>query len=249
MRGLATIFRRELAALFFAPLAWVLLCLGMLFNGVWMLFYLRQGGGMVNAALEASLGRALPFWLLMLALPPLITMRMISEESRTGMLEYLLTAPVTDAAVVVGKALAATAFLAVLWAGVPLYGCILAALGAAPDWGLLFTAYVGVLLTAGLFSSLGILASALSGTPLLAAFLALVINVAVVFLPLAGGAVRGFAPGVVDWLTRRIDVMHTLQGSFLTGAIDTQHLVFFVAWIAAVLFVAVRVVEARRWWP
>jgi hypothetical protein len=83
---------------------------------------------------------------------------------------------------------------------------------------------------------------------LLAAFLALVLNCAVLFLPLAGGAVRGFAPPVVDWLTRRIDVMTTLQASFLAGAIDTQHVVFFAAWIGAALFAAVRVVEARRWW-
>jgi ABC-2 type transport system permease protein len=248
MSGLGTIFRRELAALFFAPLAWVLLCLALLFNGVWMLFYLRQGGGMVNPALALSLGRGLPFWLLMLALPPLLTMRMISEESRSGMLEYLLTAPVADAAVVVGKALAATAFLAVLWASVPLYGVVLAALGTAPDWGQLAAAYLGVVLTGGLFASIGILASAISGTPLLAAFLALVANLGVLFLPMAGGTMRGYAPTAIDWLTRRIDVVHTLQSSFLTGAIDTQHLVFFLAWIAAILFAAVRVVEARRWW-
>jgi len=248
MSGLGTIFRRELAALFLAPLAWLLLCLGLVFNGIWMLFFLRQGGGMITPALEMSLGRGLPFWMLMLALPPLLTMRMISEESRSGMLEYLLTAPVADAAVVVGKALAATAFLAVLWASVPLYGVICAALGAAPDWGQLLASYLGVVLTAGLFASIGIFASAVSGTPLLAAFLALVMNLGVLFIPLAGGAVRGFAPHTVDWLTRRIDVVHTLQSSFLTGALDTQHLVFFVAWTAAILFAAVRVVEARRWW-
>jgi ABC-2 type transport system permease protein len=248
MSGLCTIFRRELAALFLAPLAWALLCLALLFNGIWMLFYLRTTGGMVNQALAMSLGDFLSFWLLMLALPPLLTMRMISDESRSGMLEYLLTAPVADAAVVVGKALAATAFLAVLWASVPLYGALCAALGAAPDWGQLGTAYLGAVLTAGLFTAIGILASAVSGTPLLAAFLALVTNLGVLFLPLAGGSVRGFAPRTIDWLTRRVDVVHTLRSSFLTGALDTQHLVFFLAWTAAILFAAVRVVEARRWW-
>ena len=248
MSGLATIFRRELAALFFAPLAWVLLCIGLAYNGVWMLFFLRHTGGMVNQSLSMSLGGWLPFWMLTLALPPLLTMRMISEESRTGMLEYLLTAPVGDAAVVVGKALAATAFLAVLLLSVPIFGVACAALGAAPDWGQLFTGYLGAVLTAALFVSIGILASALSGTPLVAAFLALVLNLAVLFLPLGAGTLRGFAPTTVDWLTKRVDVMYTLRSSFLTGALDTQHVVFFVAWIAALLFAATRVVEARRWW-
>ena len=97
MRGGFEIFRRELSALFLGPLAWVLLCLGLLFNGLFTLLYLREGGGLVNPALELALGRGLPFWFLMLTLPPLVTMRMISEESRSGMLEYLLTAPVSDA--------------------------------------------------------------------------------------------------------------------------------------------------------
>jgi len=246
MTGIATIYRRELSGLFFAPLAWVLLCLGLLYNGFFFLFYLKSGGGLVNQAFELTLGGGLPFWFLMVMLPPLVTMRMISEESRSGMLEFLLTAPVRDAAVVLGKAAAATTFLALFYATVPLYGVVLAALGAPPDWGQLATGYAGAVLTGALFSSLGLFASALSGTPLLAAFLATLANLAVVFLPVASGGVRGFAPRVFDWITRRADVVGAFRGSFLTGALDSAHVVFFLAWTAVFLFAAARAVEARR---
>jgi ABC-2 type transport system permease protein len=249
MRGVATIYRRELAGLFFAPLAWVLLCLGLLYNGFFFLFFLKSSGGLVNPALELALGGGLPFWFLMVLLPPLLTMRMVSEESRSGMLEFLLTAPVKDGAVVLGKALAATTFLALFFAAIPLYGVLLAALGAPPDWGQLATGYAGAVLLSALFAALGLFASALSGTPLLAAFLATLGNLALVFLPFASGGVRGFAPQVFDWIARRVNVIAAIQGSFLTGALDSAHVVFLLAWTAVFLFAATRAVEARRWWP
>jgi len=248
MRGVLTIYRRELSGLFFGPLAWVLLCLGLLYNGFFFLFYLKSGGGLVNQALELSLGGGLPFWFLMVLLPPLLTMRMISEESRSGMLEFLLTAPVTDSALVLGKALAATTFLGLVFAVVPLYGALLALLGAPPDWGQIATGYAGAVLTGALFSALGLFASALSGTPLLAAFLATLANLAVVFLPFASAGVRGYAPRVFDWIGERVSVIGAFQGSFLTGALDSSHVVFFLAWTAVFLFAATRAIEARRWW-
>ncbi|MEM7308161.1 MAG: ABC transporter permease [Planctomycetota bacterium] len=248
MSGLWTIYRRELAGLFFAPLAWILLCLSLLYNAFFFLLYLKSSGGRVDAALEQTLGGAWPFWILALFLPPLITMRMISEESRSGMLEFVLTAPVSDAAVVLGKACAATTFLSLLWACVPVYGLALHVLGAPPDWGQVATGYLGAVLVSALFSAMGLTASALTGTPILAAFLAMLANVAATILPLASGAIRDIAPTTVDWLTERINVIGTFQSSFLTGALDSAHLAFFVIWTAIFLFAATRLIEARRWW-
>ncbi len=212
MRGFATIYRRELAGLFFGPLAWVLLCLGLAYNGAFFLFYLKSSGGLVNAALELSLGGGLPFWFLIVLLPPLITMRMISEEHKSGMLELLLTAPVGDAAVVLGKAFAATTFLALFFLVVPLYGLLLAALGAPPDWGQVATGYFGTVLTGALFSAVGLCASSLCGTPLLAAFLAALANLTLVFLPFATSGVRGYAPRFFDWIGARVNVIGAFQG-------------------------------------
>lgn len=247
MRNLGTVFRRELSGLFLSPLAWTLSFLVVLANGFVLLHALeRESGGDVDDALGLLLGSGLPFWILSALLAPLVTMRMISEESRSGVLEFLLTAPVGDLAVVLGKALAATAFFALLWASVGLYGLAASALGAPPDWGILFTSWLGATLVGGLFVAIGLAASALSDTPLVAAFLASVVNLAFFFgTKLASGA-RARSE-LVDAVFAKLDVTAAYQGSFQTGALDSAHVVFFLAWTAAFLFLAVRLVESRRW--
>jgi len=247
VKGLLAVYRRELAGLFLAPLAWILLCLTLAYDAFFFLLVLGRNGGEVNAALTLLLGGGWPFWFLVLFVPPLLTMRMISEESRSGLLEFLLTAPVSDAAVVSGKALAATTFLALTWASVFLHGALVQVLGGAPDWGQLCTAWLGATLVSALFSAVGLVASALSSTPLVAAFLATLANIALVFLPNLGSALRGVPRGALEWAIDKVDVIGHFQRSFLTGALDSAHVVFFLAWTLALLFVAVRTVESRRW--
>ena len=248
MRGWTAVYRRELAGLFLSPLAWVLLCAATLANGVFFVLVLSSNGGEVNGAFVYLLGSGvLPFWILVVILPPLLTMRMISEESRSGMLEFLLTSPVSDVAVVVGKALAATTFLALVWLTTAAFGLVVQLLGASPDWGQIATGWLGATLLSGLFSALGLVFSALSGTPLLAAFLGILANLLVVIGPQYVGAVRWLDYPPLRGLAERVDVLKHFQGSFLTGALDSAHVVFFLVWTAAALFLAVRVVESRRW--
>ena len=104
--------------------------------------------------------------------------------------------------------------------------------------------WVGASFVCGLFSAIGLVASAASGTPLVAAFLAVVASCLVIFVPFAGRTVQSDA---LRWAIEKIDVMAHYQGSFQTGAIDSAHVVFFVAWILALLFVAVRIIESKRW--
>jgi len=245
VKGITAIYRRELAGLFLAPLAWILLCVTLLYNAFFFLTVLETSGGDVNIALIYM--HQGPFWFLVVFLPPLLTMRMISEESKSGLLEFLLTAPVTDAAVVVGKMLAATTFLALAWSSLPLFAGLVHLLGAPPDWGQVFTEWLGAVLVCALFSSLGLVASAVCGTPLLAAFLAILGNILLMVLPMAAGLVRGPWRESADWALQKVNVQAHFYGSFLTGAVDSAHLVFFVAWILAALFLAVRLVESKRW--
>lgn len=245
MSGLLTIYRRELAGLFLAPLAWILLCATLLYCAFFFLAALEQTGGEVNAAFAYM--HSGPFWFLVVFLPPLLTMRMISEESRSGLLEFLLTAPVGDSAVVLGKLLAATTFLAIAWSFLLVYGAIVHALGAPPDWGQLALQWLGAVLVCALTSALGLVASAVCGTPLLAAFFAILANIVLLVLPMVTGLVRGPLRAAVEWLVQKLDVTAHYQGSFLTGALDTADLAFFLTWTAVAVFCAVRVVESRRW--
>lgn len=248
MRGVVTIYRREIAGLFLTPLGWALFFLALVINGLYFSAYVGHTGGQVDEALSLSLGNGLPYWAVMILLPPLLTMRMISEESRTGMLEFLLTAPVTDGAVVAGKALAATTFLGLLWSTNVVYALVLHALGGVPDWGQVATGVAGSVLVSALFCSLGLVASALTSTPLLAAFLALVFNVGMLSLRFLEGALGRMDPELRETLLRKVDVLLHFQSSFVRGSLDTADIVFFLAWTAVFLFLATRLLEARRWW-
>lgn len=245
MSGLWTIYRRELKGLFQAPWSWLLLSVALFINAFFILVpFLRERGGDVDQALRFLMGGSVPFWAIMMFFPPLVTMRMISEEARTGILEFLLTAPVTDAALVTGKFLAATTFMAFFWASALVYALLFTLLGTAPDWGPVLGGYLGAVLTSGLFCATGLLASAGTATPVLAAFLAFAFNLMWLMLPLLSSLTSA---AWVQETIGSVDVIGHFQRSFLVGVFDTAEVTFFVAWTLLFVFFSVRAVETRRW--
>lgn len=247
MAGVWTICRRELAGLFLGPLAWVLLCLALFLNGFYFTLYLGLSQGDVDGSLSLALGGSWLYWGILLLFPPLLTMRMISEEAKSGVLEFLLTAPVSDFAVVCGKLLAATAFLSLLWASALLYAGLLALLGAPPDWGALGVGFLGSVLASAFFCGIGLVASAGTQTPLLAAFLAFIASIALFSLPLVADFLGSPPDGALRAALAHFDVIAHFQGSFLRGVLDSASVVFFVVWTAFLLFLATRLLETRRW--
>lgn len=248
MRGVLIVFRREMAGLFLTPLGWVLFLLALVVNGLYFTAYIQVTGGDVGTSLSLALGDGYPFWVVMVLLPPLLTMRMVSEEARSGMLEFLLTAPIRDVSVIVGKALAATCFLALLLSSNLVYALICSGLGATLDWGHILTALFGAVLVSGLFCSIGIVASTLTNTPLLAAFLGFFLNVVMLSMRFLEGALKSFDASTREALMRKVDIVAHFQGSFVRGALDSADIVFFLAWTSVFLFLATRLLEARRWW-
>jgi ABC-2 type transport system permease protein len=244
MRGFLAIYRRELAGLFVGPLAWVLLCIALALNGFVFVLYLKLSGGDLDVATRYELGESFVFWVVIMLFPPLLTMRMISEEARSGMLEFLLTAPVSDLAVVCGKFAAALTFMALLWLCVPVYVLTAGAVGPSPDWGMAVGGWIGATLASALFCSVGILSSSLTGTPVVAATAAAIANIVIVIFPLLA---RMSDAAWVASAVSRIDVKQHLASSFLIGVVDSSYALFFAAWTALFLFMAVRAVEARRW--
>jgi ABC-2 type transport system permease protein len=251
VKGWSAIFRRELAGLFFGPLAWVLLFLALLINGAYFNAYLVAGGGRVNESLALTLGGSWLYWVVMLLFPPLLTMRMISEEARGGMLEFLLTAPATDAAVITGKLLAATVFMLAMHCSALVYALALAIHGAQLDWGVVAGGMLGSLLTSALFCALGLVSSALTSTPLVAAVVAILAGLALFSLRILGSFMAQYlhlpSGHWSEQVLRQIDIVGHFQGSFLLGVFDTAHVVFFLAWTGFLAFLAVRLLETRRW--
>ena len=160
------------------------------------------------------------------------------------MLEFLLTAPVTDRALVAGKFLAAAAFMAIFWSAPLLYGLLAALLGGAPDWPAVLGAYLGLLFVSGLFCAIGLFASAWTSTPLLAAFTGFVANVLVLLLP---DQLQRL--GDRPWLSRAmrlVDVPIYFE-PFTRGVLDSASALFFGCWTLVFLFLSARTVEQRRW--
>jgi len=230
----------------------VLLVIALFFLGANLSLVVPLVGGDVDQALMFGFVGGYPFWWLLMLLPPLVTMRMISEEARSGMLEYLLTAPVRDVAVVLGKLGAATTFLAALWALMPIYALALEWLGTlpagGPDWAAVWTGYAGAVLASALFCAIGLVVSAATATPLIAGFLSFVINVFLIrFLPLFGSLGGLDADHWLREVLMHLNVVAQLQGSFMLGVLDTRALLFFLIWTSFFVFLATRLLEMRRW--
>lgn len=248
MSGVFTIYRRELSGLFLSPLAWALLCCALIFNGFFFAVFVSGSQGDVGQSLSFVLGGSWTFWLMVVLLPPLLTMRMFSEEARSGVLEFLLTAPVTDAAVVIGKLAAATTLMAILWSSVLVYGLIVQSLGTTPDWPPVLSGVIGATFLSAIFCALGLAISACTNTPILAAFLSILANAALLSLPfldqlwaLPRGHVLKLALGHANLVTQ-------FSASFGVGVLDSRQIVFYLVWTGFFVFLATRILEARRWW-
>ncbi len=172
MNKVLTIAKRELRSYFDSLVAYVVVGGSMLGLGVW--FFLMQQGGFWQID-RASVGRMFEFlpWTLSAMVLPLVTMRSLAEEKRTGTLELLITMPVTDADVILGKYLAALGLVGVLLLATLIYPIALFVfpfhLGAL-DWGPVFAGYLGTLLLAAAGLGVGLAFSAVSESQIVAFF-------------------------------------------------------------------------------
>tara|TARA_R110002126_G_scaffold86474_4_gene208708 strand:- start:23757 stop:24548 length:792 start_codon:yes stop_codon:yes gene_type:complete len=261
MSGTLIITRRELTSLFYSPLGWILLTLALLLHG--LVFSLMFGaiGGEVGQTFQAALGgNGYMFWALLLFLPPLLTMRLFADEARSGTLEYLLTAPISDAAVVIGKFLAGTLFMAILWASTLLFALAFQIKGIDVDWAPLIGSYVGAVCVSGLFIAIGLTVSSLVDSPLIAAFMSFIACLAWLLGPEFGSRFLGWVASFIEDPGRRETLLETgasvlgsinlivhYTSSFARGQVDTAEVVFFLTWPVFFVFLAIRALEMRRW--
>lgn len=242
MRTFFLLVGRELAAVFYSVWTYILLAAVAALTAWWFQEALLHANFEMSTALLTIYGWI--FWLAFL-LAPLLTMRLFVDEKRSGSLELLMTAPVSDTGVVLSKLAGATitfaAFLAPLWI---IFGVLAFAFGAKPDWGQLSSFTLGFLLLGEVFLAFGLLASALGSTHLYAALLAM-LGGSVLILP--GSVVQLVDPE--SRLRRVLDYLD-LEGQLRTaavGLIDVRHVVLQATLSALFVFWTIRVVEARRW--
>ena len=252
MRPLLSLIRREFAAYFLSPVAYVtmgvfLLVTGYLFT-LTMIGLTETGSRGIEYPLRELLGDE-KFWLVFLFIPPLLTMRLLAEERGTGTLEMLLTAPIRDWQVVAGKYVGAVLFYVVLWLPTLIYVPILANIdwgtgAAAIDPAYLIAAAVGIFFAGAMFLAIGLLVSSLVKSQLVAAMIALVVSL--VFVVAAFWRPDLDANSVGAQVVAFVSVPEHFRRDFTRGVIDTRHLVLYLSVTALCLFLTVRSLEARR---
>ena len=231
------IARRELSSYFYSPIAYVAMFLFLVVAGYTFRQDFQPGQ---PVAMRAIFERMV--WLLVFVLP-VLCMGLLAQEWASGTIETMMTAPVNETELVLGKFLGSFGFFLVLLSPTLLYLAMLAMYGR-PDYGPIFSGYLGLILVGALFVAIGLFCSSLTRSQVVAAVSAAAILFLVTIVPwYASGeaTLAGFWRKVADQgvMSRYTD--------FSKGVIDTGNLVYFLAATGVFLFLTVKVMESRRW--
>lgn len=236
-----TIFRREVAQYFTSPFAYMIAAAVLLLTGLLFTKDLGDRARLATTIDPAFIPTVLSFTMVFFA--PLLTMRLLAEERREGTLELLLTAPVDEGSIVVGKFLGAWFYFTLLLLLTFVYQIILLSVGQ-PDIGHTLCAYIGIWLYGGACLAVGMLFSALTENQIVAAFLSMIL---LMLLWLGDSVGRVIANVDVASVIR----MMTLQGhystSFAVGLFRGEDVAFFGGIIAVLIFLSIRLVASNRW--
>lgn len=253
-RNVAAIAGKELRGYFGSPIAWVLmgffaLLFGHFFN-TYLTYFVEVGmrGGQMGGPpptvnvnsdmIRPLLGNAS---VLVLFLLPMITMRAYSEEKRTGTIELLLTSPVTDVEITLGKFFAAVGMYGGLLAVTMLYVSVLFGLGS-PEWKPIVAAYIGLLLLGSSFISLGLFISSTTKNQVVAGSVTFLL---LLLFWIINWSAESASPGVGAVLNYLSVTQH--YDDFGKGVIDTKHVVFYLSFITFGLFLTLKSVDSERW--
>jgi ABC-2 type transport system permease protein len=253
MRNVLAIAQREIKAYFGSPIAYVVigffaLVFGYFFYAL-LVYFDRQSmqmagmGGPQSVNINEQLIR--PVFLnssvIILFVLPLITMRTYSEEKRSGTIELLLTAPLTDLQIIMGKFLGAMALYGAMLAVTLVHIGLLFAFGQ-PEWRPVVTAYLGMLLMGGCFISLGLLISSLTKNQIVAGM----ITFAVFLMLWVINWIASFTGPTTQAVLNYMSITGHLD-DFTNGVLDTRHLVYYVSFITFGLFLTARSGDTERW--
>lgn len=232
-----TIARRELASYFHSPIAYVAMFAFLLASGGLFWDDFRPG--------QPAAMRTLFEWMvwLLVVIVPLLCMGLLAQEWASGTIETLMTAPVGETDVVIGKFLGSLAFFVFLLIPTLAYVAMLMLFGR-PDIGPIFSGYLGILLVGALFIAVGLFCSSLTKSQVVAAVSSAAILFLITIVPWWASSKAALGP---FWRTVTEQSVYVRYTDFSKGVIDTGHLVFFLAATAVFLFATVKSLESRRW--
>jgi ABC-2 type transport system permease protein len=251
VRNIMAIAGKELRSYFASPIAYVIIGLFALLFGLFFYAFLQSfveesqrammGGGPVNVNDRLIRGVLLNAAVIILFVMPMITMRTYSEEKRSGTIELLLTSPLTDVQIILGKFLGALGLFAAMLAVTVIDVAILFRLGN-PEWKPVIAGYIGLLLMGGCFISLGLLISSFTKNQIAAGFMTFAVFLVLWIINWFADSAGPTARTILTFLsiTDHLD-------DFTRGIIDTKHIVYYLSFITFGLFLTAKSVDSERW--
>jgi ABC-2 type transport system permease protein len=253
MSNILAIAHREIKAYFGSPIAYIVMGVFAVLFGyfyyILLVFFDRNSMQMAGMggpqAVNINEQMIRPVFLnssvILLFVLPLITMRTYAEEKRSGTIELLLTAPLTDFQIIMGKFLGAMALYAAMLAVTLVHIGVLFVFGE-PEWRPIATGYLGMLLMGGCFIAVGLLISSLTKNQIVAGM----VTFAVFLLLWVINWGSSFAGPTMQSVLNYLSITGHLD-DFTNGVLDTRHLVYYLSFIAFGLFLTARSVDTERW--
>jgi len=260
MKGVYAVFRKEMSLYFVSPIAYVavgafLFLAGMFFQGI-----LAEATEYSLRAAMQSMQFGTPFQIdvpgevmrgffgvtgtLLLFIIPMLTMGTYAEERRRGTMELLMTSPITDAEIVIGKYLGALAlFLVMLVPTAAQMVILFLSSDPVPPWRLLVCGYMGIALLGGSLLAIGQFLSSLTESQIVAGILTFL---AFLLLWVMDFVVRGGAGSVTAEVGQYLSILRHLN-DFIRGVVDSSNLIYYASLILLGLFLTMRSLDSMRW--
>jgi ABC-2 type transport system permease protein len=237
MRNTLTIARREMGSYFNSPIAYILIPVFLLLSS-WLFF---NNLFIANQADMRDLFSG--FWttLVLAVFAPAIAMRLLAEERSSGTLELLITMPISDWQVVMGKFLGALGLFCTAVALMLVYGITIAWLGPL-DKGPAFGGYLGLILLGATFIAIGLAASAITRSQIIAFIISVLVCMALWLI----GKVTQFFPQSLQPIVEFIGIDSHIANT-ARGVIDTRDLLYYGSFIGGSLLLAQQTLESRKW--
>jgi ABC-2 type transport system permease protein len=253
MRNVLVIFKKELKSYFASPIAYLLLAIFAVIFGFF--FYSATRFFVLQGMQMQMMGRGMPMdvneyvirplltnaSVIGLFLIPMITMRLYAEEKRSGTIELLMTSPVRDLEIVLGKWLSALVLYASILGISGINLAILFAFGR-PDWKPILVGYLGLILQGGCLLAIGIFISTMTKNQIIAGGATFAVCLMLWVLDWVSAYDQSAWAKVVSYLS-----VVTHFEPFSKGVIDTKDVIFYLSMIFFGLFLTTRSVESLRW--
>ena len=227
--------KKELRSFFDSPIAYIVITIFLLISG-WFFF---SDLFLVNQASLRNLFNIIPF--IFMFFIPAVAMRLISEEKRSGTIEVLLTLPVKDYEIILGKFLAGLILIFVAVILTLVYSLTLSGLGDL-DFGSVAAGYLGLMFLGATYLSVGVFTSSLTQNQIVAFITGFVIVFALYMLD----KVLIFLPGFLSSFFEYLSVNYHFS-NISRGVIDSRDVIYYLSLIFFFLFLAVKALESRKW--